>query len=117
MLERRVHADEETYVGRSRETTGEELRRRGEASEMTERNFETTELNSEAARRDGGTTASDFTLRAETKLYYDLFTPAEMPAPLLVALHGYGSSKQWMMREARHHAPVGFAVAALQGPH
>ena len=84
---------------------------------MTERKFETTERNPEATRRDGGTTASDFTLRAETKLYYDLFTPPETPAPLLVALHGYGSSKQWMMREARQHAPVGFAVAALQGPH
>ena len=60
---------------------------------------------------------TDQTLPAETKLYYDLFAPAETPAPLLVALHGYGSSKAWMMREAREHAPVGFAVAALQGPH
>jgi predicted esterase len=84
---------------------------------MTERNFETTEQSSEATRHDGGTLATDFTLRAETKLYYDLFTPSGTPAPLLVALHGYGSSKQWMMREARQHAPVGFAVAALQGPH
>ena len=57
------------------------------------------------------------TLRAETKLYYDLSAPRATPAPLLVALHGYGSSKRWMMREARGHAPEGFAVAALQGPH
>ena len=40
-----------------------------------------------------------------------------MPAPLLVALHGYGSNKAWMMREARLLAPAGFAVAAVQGPH
>ena len=57
------------------------------------------------------------TIRAETKLYYDLDAPAGGPAPLLVALHGYGSSKRWMIREAREHAPAEFAVAALQGPH
>jgi predicted esterase len=59
----------------------------------------------------------DRALRAESKLYYDLYAPAARPAPLLVALHGYGSNKAWMMREARAHAPEGFAVAALQGPH
>ena len=63
------------------------------------------------------TTATDLALPSETKLYYDLSVPAATPAPLLVALHGYGSSKAWMMREAKHHAPEGFAVAALQGPH
>src|SRR2546423_4164486 len=57
------------------------------------------------------------TLTAEGKLYYDLFAPADRPAPLLIALHGYGSNKSWMMREAREHAPEGFAVASLQGPH
>jgi predicted esterase len=56
-------------------------------------------------------------LDARVKLYYDLHVPFEKPAPLLVALHGYGSSKSHMMREARLHAPEGFAVAALQGPH
>jgi predicted esterase len=68
-------------------------------------------------RQDGDTTATDLTLVAETKLYYDLRAPAAGPAPLLVALHGYGSNKAWMMREAREHAPAGFAVASLQGPH
>lgn len=57
------------------------------------------------------------TLDARVKLYYDLHAPARTPAPLLVALHGYGSSKSHMMREASLHAPEGFAVAALQGPH
>ncbi|HEV7892858.1 MAG TPA: hypothetical protein VGP08_19750 [Pyrinomonadaceae bacterium] len=57
------------------------------------------------------------TLEARVKLYYDLHAPEQKPAPLLVALHGYGSSKSHMMREAKRHAPEGFAVAALQGPH
>src|SRR5438067_11663910 len=61
--------------------------------------------------------STDLTLAAEAKLYYDLFAPNGGPAPLLVALHGYGSNKGWMMREARHHAPARFAVASLQGPH
>ncbi|HEY9286135.1 MAG TPA: hypothetical protein VIP46_21975 [Pyrinomonadaceae bacterium] len=53
-----------------------------------------------------------------SKLYYDLnASGAAASAPLLVALHGYGSNKGWMMREARRFAPEGFAVAALQGPH
>ena len=68
-------------------------------------------------RADGRVLSADRTLRAETKLYCDLFAPDAAPAPLLVALHGYGSSKAWMTREAREHAPEGFAVAALQGPH
>src|SRR3954447_4200487 len=63
------------------------------------------------------TKTDERTLDARVKLYYDLHAPAETPAPLLVALHGYGSSKSHMMREARRHAPEGFAVAALQGPH
>jgi predicted esterase len=57
------------------------------------------------------------TLEARVKLYYDLRVPAATPAPLLIALHGYGSSKNWMMREARALAPAGVAVAALQGMH
>ncbi|HEX8457629.1 MAG TPA: dienelactone hydrolase family protein [Pyrinomonadaceae bacterium] len=61
------------------------------------------------------------TLEARVKLYYDLWRAADgddrAPAPLLIALHGYGSNKNWMMREARHIAPEGFAVAALQGMH
>jgi predicted esterase len=60
---------------------------------------------------------SERALEARLKLYYDLHAPSRAPAPLLVALHGYGSSKSHMMREARRHAPEGFAVAALQGPH
>jgi predicted esterase len=57
------------------------------------------------------------TLDARVKLYYDLRVAGETPSPLLVALHGYGSNKNWMMRESRHFAPDNFAVAALQGVH
>lgn len=57
------------------------------------------------------------TLDAQVKLYYDLRVAPETPSPLLIALHGYGSNKNWMMREARHFAPDNFSVAALQGFH
>jgi len=64
------------------------------------------------------TIETDRTLKAEVSLYYDLYAPPGAgPAPLLVALHGYGSNKGWMMRAARECAPEGFAVAALQGLH
>lgn len=67
--------------------------------------------------RDGDPACTDCTLTAEVKLYYDLSVPTGGPAPLLVALHGYGSNKGRMMREARLIAPEGFAVASLQGFH
>ncbi|MGH9902153.1 MAG: alpha/beta hydrolase [Pyrinomonadaceae bacterium] len=57
------------------------------------------------------------TLAARVKFYYDLYAPDGTPAPLVVALHGYGSNKSWMMREARAFVPEGFAVASLQGFH
>lgn len=57
------------------------------------------------------------TLTAEFKLYYDLHVPVVQPAPLLVALHGYGENKRQMMREARSLVPESFAVASLQGFH
>lgn len=56
-------------------------------------------------------------LKTEIKLYYDLHLPETQPAPLLIALHGYGASKRQMMREARQMAPANFAIAALQGFH
>ena len=67
--------------------------------------------------QEGEPLESDLSLRAETRLYYDVYAPGGGAAPLLVALHGYGSNKGWMMREARRHAPEGFAVATLQGQH
>ncbi len=59
----------------------------------------------------------DCSLTATVKLYYDLHVASETPSPLLIALHGYGSNKNWMMREARYFAPDNFTVAALQGFH
>jgi phospholipase/carboxylesterase len=59
----------------------------------------------------------DRTLKARINLYYDLQPAATSPAPLLIALHGYGANKRQMMREAQQMAPEGFAVASLQGVH
>jgi phospholipase/carboxylesterase len=59
----------------------------------------------------------DRTLTAQIKLYYDLEAPANTPAPLLIALHGYGANKRQIMREAQQMAPAGFAIASLQGFH
>lgn len=56
-------------------------------------------------------------LPAQINLYYDVIAAASQPAPLLIALHGYGASKWHALREAKVIAPNGFALAALQGPH
>jgi len=56
-------------------------------------------------------------LSAEIKLYYDLHKPDAFPAPLLIALHGYGANKRQMMREAKQMAPAHFAIVSLQGFH
>jgi phospholipase/carboxylesterase len=60
---------------------------------------------------------TDRSLAARINLYYDLHQPSTAPAPLLIALHGYGANKRQMMREAQFMAPEGFAIAALQGFH
>jgi phospholipase/carboxylesterase len=56
-------------------------------------------------------------LKSEIKVYYDLHKPTVFPAPLLIALHGYGANKKQMMREALAIAPEGFAIVSLQGFH
>jgi predicted esterase len=62
---------------------------------------------------------SDLSIKTEINLYYDLFVPenAERRAPLLVAVHGYGAHKRYMMREARAVAPEDFVIVSLQAPH
>ena len=65
----------------------------------------------------GPIVAAERNLTAEIKLFYDVHQPAVLPAPLLIALHGYGASKRQMMREAKQMAPTTFAIAALQGFH
>ncbi|MCW5962347.1 MAG: dienelactone hydrolase family protein [Pyrinomonadaceae bacterium] len=61
---------------------------------------------------------TDRSVTAEIKLYYDTFVPkdAGLPAPLLIAVHGYGAHKIYMMREARLIAPENFVLASIQGP-
>lgn len=62
-------------------------------------------------------TQVDRILKARINLYYDLRPGPTSPAPLLIALHGYGAHKRYMMREAQLMAPEQFAIAALQGFH
>lgn len=59
----------------------------------------------------------DRVLEARTLFYYDLQPGPVSPAPLLIALHGYGGNKRQMMREAQLVAPKSFAIASLQGLH
>lgn len=59
----------------------------------------------------------DRALEARINLYYDLRPGTISPAPLLLALHGYGANKRYMMREAQLMAPEQFAIASLQGFH
>ena len=61
--------------------------------------------------------AEDRALTAQVNLYYDLRTGHTAASPLLIALHGYGANKSQMMRDALQIAPVGFAIASLQGFH
>jgi len=65
-----------------------------------------------------GNLQTDLSLKAEIDLYYDLFIPdGAGKAPLLIAVHGYGAHKRYMMREARAVAPENFVIASVQGPH
>ena len=63
------------------------------------------------------TLIKDRTLQARINLYYDLQPASSSPAPLLIALHGYGAFKEQIMREAQLMAPDNFAIASLQGFH
>lgn len=62
---------------------------------------------------------TDLSLTAEINLYYDVFVPEQVtkPAPLLIAVHGYGAHKRYMMREARLVAPRTHVIASIQAPH
>ena len=58
-------------------------------------------------------------LTAEIKLYYDLHIPHDhaAAAPLIIAVHGYGAHKRYMMREAKLVAPKNFVIASIQAPY
>ena len=62
---------------------------------------------------------SDLFFKTEIKLYYDLYVPenASKPAPLLIAVHGYGANKRYMMREAQLVAPENFVIVSVQAPY
>ena len=49
----------------------------------------------------------DLSVKAEIDLYYDLYEPANItrPVPLLIAVHGYGAHKRYMIakRESSLH--------------
>ena len=61
--------------------------------------------------------SAEHTLAAEIKIHYEQALPSHVPAPLLIALHGYGANKRQMMREARSMAPEGFTIVSMQGFH
>jgi phospholipase/carboxylesterase len=61
--------------------------------------------------------SEESSLQASIQIYYEVSVPSKTPAPLLIALHGYGANKRQMMREALQMAPEEFAVVSLQGFH
>jgi predicted esterase len=61
---------------------------------------------------------TDLSLKAEINLYYDLYVPdGARNAPLMIAVHGYGAHKRYMMREARLVAPESSVIVSVQGFH
>ena len=64
-------------------------------------------------------TQIDLTTKCELDLYWDLYVPEGLatPAPLLIAVHGYGAHKRYMMSEAKRVAGDRFVIAAIQAPH
>lgn len=62
---------------------------------------------------------TDLTQKAEINLYYDLWVPDDIAdaSPLIIAVHGYGAHKRYMLREARQVAPENFVIASIQAPH
>ncbi|MEZ5307104.1 MAG: hypothetical protein R2684_08165 [Pyrinomonadaceae bacterium] len=57
-------------------------------------------------------------IKAEINLHYDLRVPENLssPAPLLIAVHGYGAHMGYMMRESKLITPDSWVIASLQGP-
>lgn len=62
---------------------------------------------------------TDLSLITEINLYYDFYKPekVEKSLPLLIAVHGYGAHKRYMMREARAICNDDFVIVSLQAPH
>lgn len=64
-------------------------------------------------------TGNDLTITAEIDLYYDLYIPpdADRTTPLMIAVHGYGAHKRYMMREAMAVAGDRSVIASIEAPH
>ena len=63
---------------------------------------------------------TDLKFTTEINLYYDFYKPEKVEKklpPLLIAVHGYGAHKRYMMREGRFITANNFAVVSLQAPH
>ncbi len=62
---------------------------------------------------------TELSVRAEIELFFDLYVPENIakPAPLLIAVHGYGAHKRYMMREARAVAGDRYVIASIEAPH
>lgn len=62
---------------------------------------------------------TELTIPAEISLYYDLFVPdnAASDASLVIAVHGYGAHKRYMMREAQLVIPENTVIASIEAPH
>lgn len=62
---------------------------------------------------------TDLSVKAEIALLYDIYVPdaAGGPLPLLIAVHGYGAHKRYMMREAKIVADERFVIASVEAPH
>lgn len=62
---------------------------------------------------------TDLSVTAQIQLYYDLYVPDGLatPSPLLIAVHGYGAHKRYMMREAKLVAGDNYVIAAIEAPH
>lgn len=62
---------------------------------------------------------TDLSVTTEINLYYDFYKPekVEKHLPLLIAVHGYGAHKRYMMREAKIIGNEHFAIVSLQAPY
>jgi predicted esterase len=58
-------------------------------------------------------------LKAEINLYYDVYFPENTVGklPILIAVHGYGASKRYMMTEAKRIADEKFVIVSIQAPY
>ncbi len=61
----------------------------------------------------------ELSLKAEINLYYDVYFPENSSGklPILIAVHGYGASKRYMLTEAKRIADEKFIIISIQAPY